>query len=451
LRSGNQLIQGIIYVAAAAKRAGHQVQVDFGGIDDIDAKIRQFNPDVVGLSCVTATYPMTRDIIRKIKQLFPEIKTIIGGHHATFMYKEVIDESGVDYVCRGEGEEVFPALLDSLAKGDPYPAIEGIVFKKDGLFHNYRVIALMSDLDILPAITPDLLAPGLKFSPKLVSSRGCPFKCSFCSISAFYNGKYRQRKVEDVIADIERYVGWGYENFWFHDDTLTADVKWVREFCNQVIDRGFKITWNCMSRVDTICRDPGLVALMAKAGCNLMSIGIESGIPEIIERMHKKIDHEQIKTAIKILNQTKISHYWFMILGSGDEFDTPEYINKNIKFFCSFKFGMVLVSVLTPFPGTEIYEKLRSENRILHYDWEKYDITHCVYQPLGMSPKQLEGFLPKAYFRIYRSMGLRIIPVIRDAIRSGSLSKEKISRILKVLWCTCILRKPFDKAISKTN
>ncbi len=451
LRSGNQLIQGIIYVAAAAKRAGHQVQVDFGGLDDIEIKIRQYNPEVVGISCVTATYPMTREIIRKIKGLFPDIKTIIGGHHATFMYREVINESGVDYVCRGEGEEVFPLLLDSLTKGDLYPAIPGIVFYKDGHFHNDETIALLTEIDTLPAITPDLLAPGLKFSPKLVSSRGCPFKCSFCSISAFYNGKFRQRKAEDVIADIERFVGWGYNNFWFHDDTLTANVKWVRDFCNQVIDRGFKITWNCMSRVDTICRDPGLVALMAKAGCRLMSIGIESGIPEIIERMHKKIDHEQIRQAIQILNKTKISHNWFMIIGSGDEFDTHDYIQKNIRFFCSFKFGLVLVSVLTPFPGTEIYDKLLAENRILHYDWEKYDIMHCVYQPLGMSPKELESYLKKAYFRIYWSMGLRIIPVICHAIRSGALSREKISRIIKVFWRTYILRKPFEKAISKMD
>jgi len=451
LHSGNQLIQGIIYVAAAAKRAGHEAQVDFGGLDDIADKIDQFKPDIVGLSCVTATYPMTRDIIRKIKPLFPDVKTIIGGHHATFMYREVIDESGVDYVCRGEGEEVFPLLLEALSQGDPHPAIPGIVFKKDGLFHNDQAIAILDDLDKIPLCTPDLLAPGLKFSPKLVSSRGCPFKCSFCSISAFYNGKYRQRKVEDVIADVERFVGWGYDNFWFHDDTLTADLRWVREFCNQVIERGFGITWNCMSRVDTICRAPELVALMAKAGCRLISIGVESGIPEIIERMHKKIDHDQIRQAIRILNNTNISHNWFMIIGSGDEFDTPEYIKMNIKFFCSFKFGLVLVSVLTPFPGTEIFEKLRAENRILHYDWEKYDITHCVYQPLGMSPRELESYLKKAYFRIYLSMGLRIIPVIRHAIRSGAVNREKISRIIRIFWHTYILRKSFDQAISKRD
>jgi anaerobic magnesium-protoporphyrin IX monomethyl ester cyclase len=417
--------------------------------NDVHRYLRRYQPDLVGVSCVSATYPIVRDLLTALKRMRPELPTIIGGHHATFMYKEVFADTGVDYVCRGEGEEVFPALLDSLEKGEKHPSIPGIVFRKDGSFHNDEAIALLGDINRLPRITLDLVAPEFSFSPKIVSSRGCPFRCSFCSISAFYNGRYRQRRVEDVIADIEEYISWGFNHFWFHDDNLTVDTRWVNDFCARIEQRGMKFRWNCMSRVDTIVRDPELVARMARCGCSLVSIGIESGIPEVLERMHKKIDIPQIKTAIAILNRLKISHNWYMILGSADEFDQHKYLKQNIRFFSSLPFGYVLISILTPFPGTEIFEKLRSENRLLHYNWEDYDATHCVYQPYGMSAKELESYLLKAYLKVYLSKGWRLIPLFINSFRSQAIRPDMIGHALKAMVKAVFLRMDFHSAISK--
>ncbi|MDZ4122536.1 MAG: radical SAM protein, partial [Candidatus Cloacimonadaceae bacterium] len=347
------------------------------------------------------------------------------------------------------GEEVFVKLISSIESGNPHPAIEGIVFYRDGLFQNDSKIAILDNLDDLPIITFDLVEQGTTFSPKIVSSRGCPFHCSFCSISAFYGGKYRQRSVSDVIADIENYIEWGYDSFWFHDDNLTVDGAWVREFCNTLLERKIKISWNCMSRIDTIVNDPDLIKLMAKCGCKLLAIGIESGIPEVLEKMHKKIDPEKINRAIDILNRIKISHNWYMILGSGDEFDTPEYIEKNIKFFQSHRFGYVLISILTPFPGTELYHKLASEGRILHKDYEKYDIVHCVYQPLGMTPSQMESYLPKAYLKVYLAKGWRLLPLFIGSIASGAIRFSMISGALKAMFKTVFLKMNFNDALSK--
>ncbi|HNX36863.1 MAG TPA: radical SAM protein [Candidatus Cloacimonadota bacterium] len=449
LRSGNQILQGILYIGAAAKTAGHQTVVVIAGKGDIDKYIRNYRPEIIGVSCVTSTYPVVRELLIYLKEKYPELPTIIGGHHATFMYKEVIEETGVTYVCRGEGEEVFVGLLDSLKAGEPYPSIEGIVFYKDGKYHNDNEIAILSDLDNLPMITKDLIAPGFGFAPKVVSSRGCPFNCSFCSISAFYGGKYRQRKVEAVLADIREFLSWGYKHFWFHDDNLTVDKAWVTEFCRSIIDEGLKFRWNCMSRVDSIVRDPELMGLMSKAGCSLVSIGIESGIPEVLERMHKKIDLNSIKTAIKILDRNHISHNWYMILGSADEFDTPEYLEKNIRFFQSLHLGYVLISILTPFPGTELFNKLRSEDRILHYDWEKFDAAHCVYKPLGMKPKELEDCLPKAYLRVYLSKGWRLIPLFWNSIRSGAIRPRQIYGSAYALMQYVFLGRSLDQSLKK--
>ncbi|MDD2332262.1 MAG: radical SAM protein [Candidatus Cloacimonetes bacterium] len=449
LRPGNQILQGVLYVAAAAQRAGHDVIVVVADSTDIQQHIEHYKPQVLGVSCVTATYHIARDIIRMVKASHPSLKTIIGGHHATFLYKEVFEESGVDYVCRGEGEEVFPALLTALTTGDPYPCLPGIVFKKDGHYYNDEQIALLESLDDLPRISRDLVAPGLTFAPKIVTSRGCPFHCSFCSISAFYQGRYRQRTVEAVISDIEDYVSWGYRQFWFHDDNLTINTAWVEEFCKQLIKRRIRIDWNCMSRVDTICNSPRLMGLMAAAGCKLLAIGIESGIPEVLEGMHKKINENQIIQAIKILNNIKISHNWYMIIGSGDKYDTPKYIEQNISFFRKFPFGFVLISVLTPFPGTELYRKIESENRLLHKNWEFYDATHCVYQPLGMSASKLEKYLPLAYRKIYLGKGLKLIPLLLNSFTSHALKPRMILRGATALFKSQVLGKSFDESLKK--
>ncbi len=438
LRKGHQILQGVLYVAAAARVAGHDAKVVIADKYDLDPFIRKYEPDIIGFSCVTSSYPVVRDMIRVVGRRYPGIPTIIGGHHATFMYRETIEESGVSYVCRGEGEEIFPLLLESLQKGNPYPAIPGIVFKKDGVFHNDAQIAILDDLNKIPRISLDLVDPAFSFTPKIVSSRGCPFHCSFCSISAFYGGKYRQRKVEDVIADIREYISWGYDQFWFHDDNLTVDTAWVESFCDMIEQQGLKFTWNCLSRLEVIHRQPRLVARMARCGCAMISIGLESGIPEVLKNMHKQITIPQVLKAIQVLNGLKITHNWYMIIGSGDEYDSKEYLERNIDFFRKLPLGFVVASILTPYPGTELFERLKSEGRLRHYNWQDYDQTHCVYQPLHISPTELEKYLRKAYVRIYLGKGWRLIPLFIQSFRRNAVPPKTIYHGLKT-WLRSII------------
>lgn len=449
LRKGNQILQGLLYVAAAARDAGHHPCVVVADSCDVESYIQRYNPDILGVSCVSATYPIARDLLKEVRKTHPLLPTIIGGHHATFMYKEVFADTDVAYICRGEGEEAFPKLLAALGQGITEPVIPGIVFRRNGEYLNDEHIALLDDIENLPKIKRDLTAPEFSFSPKIVSSRGCPFDCSFCSISAFYGGRYRKRSVEAVIAEIKEYLSWGQDSFWFHDDNLTIDTKWMERFCQAIEDEGLKFHFNCMSRVDTICNNPKLIARMAKVGCSLISIGIESGIPEVLERMHKKINIAQIKTAVSIMNKLSISHNWYMIIGSADEFDKPRYLQENIRFFSSLPLGYVLISILTPFPGTEVFKRLVAENRILHYNWEDYDAMHCVYKPLYMSSKELESYLPKAYMKVYLSKGWRLIPLFFGSFRRKAMHPGTIIMAIKTMFLHLVLRKDFHKALTK--
>ena len=449
LRKGNQILQGLLYVAASARDAGHQVTVVIADRENVDGFIKRYQPDLLGVSCVSSTYPCMRNLLLYVKQNYPKLKTIIGGHHATFMYKVVFADTKVDYVCRGEGEEIFPKLLKELEQGNSEPDIPGIVFRKGGQYFNDAEIVIMKDIEHLPKITKDLCAPEFSFKPKIVSSRGCPYVCSFCSISAFYAGSYRKRSVEAVINEIKEYLSWGEDSFWFHDDNLTLDPAWMQRFCEAIEAEGLKFHYNCMSRVDTICTNPLLFARMAKTGCSLVSIGIESGIPEVLERMHKKIDIKQIEQAIMIMNSLDISHNWYMILGSGDEFDTPRHIKQNIRFFSGLPLGYVVISILTPFPGTELFHKLLGENRIRHYNWEDYDAMHCVYQPLGISPEAMEKYLPRAYLQVYLSKGWRLIPLFFSSFRRKAMHPSAIISALKTVFQYLVLRKNFQQALRK--
>ncbi|HPT71838.1 MAG TPA: radical SAM protein [Candidatus Cloacimonadota bacterium] len=447
INSGTQILQGILYVAAAAKRAGHQALVTIADKNNIREEIEKYQPQIVGFTCVTMNYLSVKDTIHTLKNEFPHIYTILGGHHATFMTHEIFAECPVDYICRGEGEVSFPALLDSLENGNPYPTIEGIAYRKDGQVHNADKITLLDNLDDLPRITYDLVAPGLGFSPKIVSSRGCPFNCSFCSISAFYQGKWRQRSVTDVMDDVEIAYREGHRKFWFHDDNLTVRTDWVREFCRELDKRKMKITWNCMSRIDTIVNDPDLIKTMAKAGCVQINIGIESGIQEVLDSYQKKTTLDQIRQAAKTLRKSNIFYLLFMILGSGDQYDTPEYIDQNIRFFESVPFDMLTISILTPLPGTAFYEKITSEGRLISRDWDKYDMLHCVYQPTGVSPQEMESWMPKAYKRIYFKRGLKNISSLMLGFRTGLYKPRRIFNFLRFVLSYATETKSLDESL----
>ncbi len=420
--SGYNIGSGILYVAAAARDAGHDTVVELGNEENILHLIEKHSPDVVGVTCLTASYPIAQTMINMIKEYNPHILTVIGGHHATFMTRRVFSECNVDYVLRGEGEIAFPLLLSYIESGNRYPIIEGVAFRKDDKIFNRDSFTLLSDIDSLPQIPIDLIPKAVKgFSPRISASRGCPFRCSFCSISAFYEGKWRTRKVESVLDEIEMCALEGhFKNFRFNDDNLTVDTGWVRRICAGLKERGLdNLQWGCVSRIDSICREPDIVDKMIDVGCRSMGLGIESGVQEIIDTYKKKITLEQAQKAIKIMNDSSIFHVWYMIIGSGDEYDQPKYMKQNIDFMKGIEFDLLDISILTPFPGTELYCKLRMENRLLHTNWQKYDCVHCVYQPLHLTPQQIEEYFVEAYKTVYLSRGLDLLRTARKGLRAG--------------------------------
>jgi anaerobic magnesium-protoporphyrin IX monomethyl ester cyclase len=411
------------------KEAGHEISVELGNEENIMGLLRRHSPDIVGVTCLTVSYPIARNMINIIKESFPDILTIIGGHHATFMTREIFSECRVDFILRGEGEIAFPLLLTRLEAGNRYPIVEGIAYRRGNGIFNEHSFTLLDNIDSLPKITRDLVPTEAKnYTPMISTSRGCPHRCSFCSISAFYKGRWRSRKIESVLDEIEMYSSNGHsKSFQFSDDNFTNNTARVKKLCDGLRERGLDdLKWSCLGRVDSVSRDPEMVDVMADTGCNFMSLGVESGAQEILETYKKRITLDHVQRAIEIMGDSSIFHGWFFIIGSGGELDRPKYIEKSIDFMKRIKFDLLQISIMTPFPGTEFYNNLCSDDRLLNRDWEKYDCTHCMYQPIHMTPGQIEDYFVKAYETLYLERGLDLISMGWNGFRAGFIPPTMI-------------------------
>jgi len=333
----------------------------------------------------------------------------MGGHHVTFTVEETLHEPSVDYVIRGEGEEAFPALLKNIMKKKPHEIIDGVCFIKGNRVYNKNSIALVKDINKLPF--PDRSAvknynfPGIY----ILSSRGCPFKCTFCSASNLYGGVWRKRSVESVLDELEGIGGIKNDEVTvqFGDETMTVDTRWAKELCRGIIRRGLKFKWYSNSRVDSINRDFDMLNLMKESGCQGLSLGIESGVQEIIDSYNKGITLEQATRAAERLRELSMYQQWYLMVGSGNQYDEPGYIKRSVEFMKGFPFDLVQISILTPFPGTRLFYQLEKEGRLLHKNWDYYDGLHCVYRPYGMTAEQMEEELTVAYREIYLRSGLK--------------------------------------------
>jgi radical SAM superfamily enzyme YgiQ (UPF0313 family) len=273
LEGGTRISPGLLYVATSTQSKGHEVKLVMINEHKIEKIINKFSPEVVAVGCLTSNYPVAVKIINKVKKINPRIITVMGGQHVTFLPKKAFKDCNVDFIIRGEAEFSFPSLLECIENKKNINKVPGICFKKRSRI-NINKSTLNPDLDSLPFPSTDLIPKGAVYIPFVYNSRGCPFKCSYCAIPAFYQERYRLRKVENIINEIEYLRDSGYKKFHFQDDNFTFNVKRVETICKSIMNRGIDIKWSCQSRLDIVAKNPNLVDLMADAGCNLMSLGI---------------------------------------------------------------------------------------------------------------------------------------------------------------------------------
>lgn len=402
---GNASI-GLLYMAAVLREKGYNTAVynsDFiegsdifqsdivskkemflKGINDMDnevwgdigANIRKFDPCAVGISIWTGAYYTALNVAKIVKKINPEIPVIVGGIHPTALPLETIKEKDYDFVIKGEGEFILLNLLKALQDNKDLKEVKGIVFKKNGEVIDNPNAELISDIDVLPEPARDLIftSYGKKdVSPyghgKVLTTRGCPFLCTFCCSHLIWGRKVRFRDINKVVDEIESmYRDHGTRKFDMADETFTLNKERVLEFCRIIKERKLKITLNCKTRVDII--DEEIFRALKSAGCTSIAIGVESGNKEMLKRIKKGINMEQVENAVKIAKKVGMDVRGYFMVGIPGE--TEESIKDTIGAIERMDFDFVNLGVFTPYPGTDIYQELDKEGKIDHKRWSEY-------------------------------------------------------------------------------
>jgi anaerobic magnesium-protoporphyrin IX monomethyl ester cyclase len=233
----------------------------------------------------------------------------------------------------------------------------------------------------------------------MVTSRGCPSACHFCSSSSFFGRGWRCRSAESVLAELDEiYNRYGFRAVCFMDDNFTLAPQRVEQIADGIIDRGYDLKWWNLSRIDTIVKNPAMVARMAAAGSTTVYLGIESGNEETLNSLGKNSKASDVTLAVESLRQHGIESYGSYIIGNLNE--TAADVEKTIDMAVRLNTNIAQFSILTPYPGTKLYEQIK--DRIFCRRWKFYDGLHCVFRHPLINRHHLQFLLIKAFMRFYR-------------------------------------------------
>ena len=415
---------GLAYIAAALREAGHAVDiVDAYALDwtwqRFHDELMQRRPDVLGLSAMT---PVADVAARAVRLGRPWARfVILGGPHPTAVRHAVFDEMpGLDAAVVGEGERIAPELLDWLEAGQEGPPPAGVL----AAGQPFRDAVPEPILTRLPFPARDLLPMGsyrYLFATRpgfatVISSRGCPFRCSFCDKSVS-GSRWRARPATDVVDELQTLVedfGVGFVNF--YDDNFTLQRSRVVDICEEILRRGLKLEWKCEGRVDGV--DPELLRLMRRAGCRTIAYGVESGNAETLALLRKDVTLDEAVDAFRHTREAGIRSLAYIILGAPGE--GIDEVRKTVAFCRSLRADYVQFSTLTALPGTPLFAQHSGQASAAARNPVDGDLARKVVTDLP--PEQLQSLLREAWVGFY----LRPRPVARllgDAVASGSVGE----------------------------
>lgn len=373
---------GLLYVAAACREHGHEVAfvdayAEHLSADALMAHIRATAPQMVAFTSFTSNGGFLYSFGRRLRQEMPGVVVLFGNVHATIYAREYLASGCCDVVVRGEGEEVVPALLRVLEDGGDLASVTSIAYARDGIVKETEGHAYVRDLATLPLPARDLTrkdlysfartpnfslyrTPAGKTEKHLFTSRGCVNRCSFCV--AHKNIGIRVRPVDSVVEEVDlllREYNAGY--IFFCDSLFTSRKSRILNLCAALKHHFPALRWGCEAHVNTI--DEESVRAMAAAGCVDMNFGIESGVDRLLAAVNKHQTVVQIERAIRMVKRvSSINAIGLFILGLPGE--TPQDSETTIEFACRLPLDMAQFSILTPYPGSPIFEQLRSQKLI---------------------------------------------------------------------------------------
>ena len=410
----------VAYLSGPLKNAGytdiHFVDAMTNDLSDevLRAKMKELKPDVVGTTAITPSIYKSEEVLRIASEVVPDAVRVLGGIHATFMYKQVLSEAPwIDVIVRGEGEEIFLNLITAI-HDQSWPNcrydIEGLAFRDGDQIVATKAAPTIKDLD---SLEPDwsllewdkyIYVPlGVKVAiPNMAP--GCPFTCSFCSQWKFWRD-YRVRDPKKVVDEIENLVeNHGVGFFILADEEPTINRKKFIQFCQELIDRGLpdKIKWGINTRVTDIMRDKELLSFYREAGLVHVSLGTEAAAQLKLDQFNKETKVGENKEAIRLLREADIFVEAQFIVGLDNE--TEETLEETYRMAWDWQPDLANWAMYTPWPFTPLFQSLGDKVEI--FDFEKYNFVTPIMKPEAMERGELLNGVMKNYRRFYMQKAL---------------------------------------------
>jgi len=444
---------GLAYMAAVLEKNGYDVAV----VDcpaykmtykNAEHAIRLFEPDIVGITSVAATFTSALQVAKDIKESYPRALTVFGGPHATVMDKQIIGEhKEVDVVVRGEGEQTIADLArcasNSGLKG--LHEVEGITFRKDGSIVRTPNRPFIQNLDELPY-------PAYHYFPlrkyqifrklglPMVTSRGCASQCTFCSVPQIAGNHFRARSPKNVADELE----WIRDEYkadfiTFTDEVFTYEKERVLEICSEIKIRNLKVPWDCQTRADRVSRE--LLAKMRNANCKLIAFGVESGSQKILNAMKKGTTVQQNEMAVKWAKEAGISVAISLILGYPGE--TKESLKQTFDFIKKNEPDDVYMFLATPYPDTELGDLVKDMCWKISQDWSRYEMQTPVFENSSLSFEKMNNEREIFYNNLY-SPSYILRQSLKGTIYSQIMMQNALHQLLwriKLPWLSANFKK----------
>lgn len=364
---------GVLYISAYLKKYC-QVEIrlfDYGAAprNDYDAiapVLFEFAPDLIGIPTYTMTLFDVFTICKRIRSLLPTAKIVLGGHHARFYPVESLQHDSVDYVVAGEGEAPMRGLIEAMSRGENYPNLTGLWFKKEGKIVDGGIAPRIQDLAGLPYLdytlagTPHHYLFGSGSNEAFtISSRGCPEGCAYCA-SVHKDKQFIVRPPDDIIEELKLRSAEGYRLVHFFDDNFNAHPERVKALCRGIIKERLPISWTMRGNAATI--DEELIDLLVRSGCARINIGIESACESLLRAFNRKSDLEHAIRMVKLMARAGLTVMGYFMVGFPGE--TRAMASKTIALAESLPLDYALFMALCAMPGSEFYARLLREHKV---------------------------------------------------------------------------------------
>jgi len=431
---------GLAYLAAMAEKMSCEVKIIDSEAEgytysNIEKQIEDFKPDLVGMQTYCTNIQQCNKVANIVKKHSKKIKVVLGGAQVTIFPEESVKKENIDFVIVGEGEIVFEELIKTLKNNNSdFREVNGLVWKKKKKIIMNSKQELIKNLDSIP-IPARHLFPIKKYHSSaqlrgkrtlnIMTSRGCPYRCAYCSGHISFGKTFRffspNRVIEEIISMIKDFK---IDSIQFYDETFTVNRERVFDLCNALIKNNIKLPWACFTRVNLV--DEELLKKMKEGGCYQIFFGVESGNQRLLDLIKKDITIEQAKNAIKLCKKVGIETFCSFMLNLPDE--TLEESWKTINFAIELDPDFVQFPITTPFPGTELYRIAKENGYFITEDWSKFmSWDEIVYVSKGRSVEEIKKTVKQAYKKFY----MRPNYIFKSINRLRKLPPSKIINLTK--------------------